>query len=95
MVSWIVLIVLLVIFVAVLSWLLGMLFGRGEAVEPLAASLGLTSQNVDAVRRGDLESVQFDTVLRGYRQDQVDAVIGELEQQVRELRSRALPRRSE
>ncbi|AEG83557.1 DivIVA domain-containing protein [Corynebacterium ulcerans] len=95
MVSWIVLIVLLVIFVAVLSWLLGMLFGRGEAVEPLAASLGLTSQNVDAVRRGDLESVRFDTVLRGYRQDQVDAVIGELEQQVRELRSRALPRRSE
>lgn len=95
MVSWIVLIVLLVIFVAVLSWLLGMLFGRGEAVEPLAASLGLTSQNADAVRRGDLESVRFDTVLRGYRQDQVDAVIGELEQQVRELRSRALPRRSE
>lgn len=95
MVSWIVLIVLLVIFVAVLSWLLGMLFGRGEAVEPLAASLGLTSQNVDAVRRGDLESVRFDTVMRGYRQDQVDAVIGELEQQVRELRSRALPRRSE
>lgn len=95
MVSWIVLIVLLVIFVAVLSWLLGMLFGRGEAVEPLAASLGLTSQNVDTVRRGDLESVRFDTVLRGYRQDQVDAVIGELEQQVRELRSRALPRRSE
>ncbi|AEG81365.1 putative secreted protein [Corynebacterium ulcerans 809] len=95
MVSWIVLIVLLVIFVAVLSWLLGMLFGRGEAVEPLAASLGLMSQNADAVRRGDLESVRFDTVLRGYRQDQVDAVIGELEQQVRELRSRALPRRSE
>ncbi|AIU32422.1 hypothetical protein VH13_06590 [Corynebacterium ulcerans] len=95
MVSWIVLIVLLVIFVAVLSWLLGMLFGRGEAVEPLAASIGLTSQNVDAVRRGDLESVRFDTVLRGYRQDQVDAVIGELEQQVRELRSQTLPRRSE
>lgn len=95
MVSWIVLIVLLVIFVAVLSWLLGMLFGRGEAVEPLAASIGLTSQNVDAVRRGDLESVRFDTVLRGYHQDQVDAVIGELEQQVRELRSQTLPRRSE
>lgn len=95
MVSWIVLIVLLVIFVAVLSWLLGMLFGRGEAVEPLVASIGLTSQNVDAVRRGDLESVRFDTVLRGYRQDQVDAVIGELEQQVRELRSQTLPRRSE
>lgn len=95
MVSWIVLIVLLVIFVAVLSWFLGMLFGRGESAEPLGASIGLTRQNLEAVRRGDLESVRFDTVLRGYRQDQVDAVIGELEQQVRELRSQTLPNGSE
>ncbi|ADK28577.1 DivIVA domain-containing protein [Corynebacterium pseudotuberculosis] len=95
MVSWIVLIVLLVIFVAVLSWLLGALFGRGEASEPLCTSSDLTMQNVEAVRRGDLESVRFETVLRGYRQDQVDAVIEELEQQVRELRCQTLHKGNE
>ena len=37
---------------------------------------------------GDLESVRFDTALRGYRMDQVDAVLDGLQDRITELEAR-------
>src|SRR5262245_54805666 len=39
----------------------------------------------------DIATVRFDTALRGYRMDQVDAVLDQLQDRIAELEARAAP----
>lgn len=75
--------------VVVLTAAFGKLFGRGEMMPELADNAAVVGLNRAAVSRHDYDSITFDTVVRGYRQDQVDAVIGQLIAENNELRRKA------
>lgn len=78
MLSWILLILLTALFSAIGFVLSARLFGRGERLEPLPASGEVIEGNRRALGEGRLDDVTFDVVHRGYRMDQVDALIEEL-----------------
>lgn len=77
MFSWLLLLLVLAVFVVLGVWFWGGVFGRGEVLPPLDPdeTLAANRRSVDA---GDLDSVQFELVHRGYRPEQVDDVIGRL-----------------
>ncbi|WCZ32267.1 DivIVA domain-containing protein [Corynebacterium massiliense] len=79
MLSWIFLILILAAFVVIGTWSFTYFFG-GEKVMPARPDLevDLNAHNAQAVRQGDFGAVAFDVVPRGYRQDQVDALLHEL-----------------
>lgn len=54
---------------------------------PLVDNLDLQELNRQAVAQQQYDVVRFDTVLRGYRQDQVDAVLEQLVTQLDEARA--------
>lgn len=74
MFSWLLLLILLIAFVVIGIWFWGGVFGRGEVLPPLDPE-ETRRANRRAVAAGDLDSVQFDIVHRGYRPEQVDDVI--------------------
>ncbi|WP_235933458.1 cell division protein DivIVA [Corynebacterium qintianiae] len=85
MLSWI-LLILVVAFVCLLGIGASVhLFGRGEAVPPLAETTDVLEHNRRAVEEGNLDSVQLEVVHRGYKMEQVDALI----QQLADLRNRS------
>ncbi|WP_448853448.1 DivIVA domain-containing protein [Corynebacterium frankenforstense] len=77
MLSWIFLIVVLVLLVIVGTWIAGRLLGRGEP-EPAADPEEVAAANERAVAAGDLDAVRFELVPRGYRPEQVEAVLDQL-----------------
>lgn len=81
MFSWILLIVVLLALVAVGVWFWGAVFGRGEVLPPLDLD-HTRDRNQEAVAAGDLHSVQFQIVHRGYRPEQVDDVLDQLHQRL-------------
>ena len=78
MLSWIVLILALAIFALLGMWLFSSVFGRGEAVPPMERTADVKAANREAVEDGRYGDIQLEVVHRGYRMDQVDALIAQL-----------------
>lgn len=87
MLTWLMYIVGLAAVVAVLTVVFGKAFGRGEVMPPIVDNVSLQQLNSEAVARADYDAICFDTVVRGYRQDQVDAVIAALTAEIKSLRA--------
>lgn len=80
MLSWILLILVIAI-VCLLGTMVSIhLFGRGEALPPVAETTDVIARNTRAVHEGDFGEITLEVVHRGYRMDQVDALIAELAQ---------------
>ncbi|MCT1425900.1 DivIVA domain-containing protein [Corynebacterium sanguinis] len=78
MLSWIML-MLVVAIVCVIGVMASVyLFGRGEALPPLAETTDVIGHNRRAVEQGDMNAVQLEVVHRGYKMDQVDALLAQL-----------------
>lgn len=86
MLTWLLYIAGLIATVSVLAVIFGKALGRGEIMPPLVDNVSLQQLNTEAIAAHAFEDVRFDTVLRGYRQDQVDAVIAQLVAQIESLR---------
>lgn len=78
-------IIVLLALIVIFTWVFAKLFGRGEETQPLPASNEIVEHNRQAVGDGNIDNIMFDTVMRGYRQDQVDDVIAHLKWQVDSL----------
>ncbi|MBA4503818.1 cell division protein DivIVA [Corynebacterium sanguinis] len=78
MLSWI-LLMLIVAIVCLIGVMASVyLFGRGEALPPLAETTDVIEHNRRAVEQGDMNAVQLEVVHRGYKMDQVDALLTQL-----------------
>lgn len=86
MVTWMLYILALIAIVTVLTLVFGKIMGRGEIMPELVDHESIVALNRAAVQAHDYGRVRFDTVVRGYRQEQVDAVIVQLTQEIAELR---------
>ncbi|WP_018295861.1 hypothetical protein [Corynebacterium lubricantis] len=80
MLSWILLIIVLLALIVVGTWAFGHLFGRGEMLPPMEESRDVIAANAEAIRDGRFNDIAIEVVPRGYRQDQVDAIIAQLTQ---------------
>ncbi|QYH19932.1 cell division protein DivIVA [Corynebacterium aquatimens] len=78
MLSWIMLIIALVLFSVLGVWLFSAVFGRGEALPPMEDTADVKEANRLAVEAGTFDDIQLEVVHRGYRMDQVDALIAQL-----------------
>lgn len=85
-------IIVLAALVVLFTFFFAVAFGRGEETMPLPSNIEIVEYNQAKVDRGEIDEVIFDTVLRGYRQDQVDDVIEELSRQIDSLQARLLER---
>ena len=81
MLSWIVLIVVLIAFIVIGTWLWGSIFGPGTVMDPPDEPQKVLENNRAAAAQGRFEDVQFEVVPRGYRQDQVDDRLAQREQE--------------
>lgn len=85
-----------VLFIAVAVLLVGafaaLIVGR-VGYDPLSAATTTQSDPVlgDDFSAADISSVRFDTALRGYRMDQVDALLDRLQDRIAELESAREP----
>ncbi|WPF66966.1 MULTISPECIES: DivIVA domain-containing protein [unclassified Corynebacterium] len=89
---WILLILVLGALTVVGTWAWGRIFGRGEVDAPVLDQARVREHNQEALDRGDLDDVRFDLVIRGYRPDQVDAVVEALWQRIKALEEQAAQR---
>ncbi|MBZ8177015.1 hypothetical protein GP475_04565 [Corynebacterium poyangense] len=87
MLSWIILIISLALFAMLFIWLMGSVLGRGEP-EPPDDPEQVMERNSEAIRECRVADLSFDLAFRGYRADQVDAVIVQLLERVEELERR-------
>lgn len=78
MLSWIVLILSLVLFSMLGLWLFSAVFGRGEALPPMPPTADVREANRLAVEEERFDDIQLEVVHRGYRMDQVDALLAQL-----------------
>lgn len=78
MLSWIILILALALFSILGLWLFSAIFGRGEALPPMEDTADVKAANRLAVEEGRFGDIQLEVVHRGYRMDQVDALIAQL-----------------
>lgn len=86
MLSWIVLIVVLIAFIVIGTWLWGSIFGPGTVMDPPDEPQKVLENNRVAAAQGRFDDVQFEVVPRGYRQDQVDDLLSQLEQELEAVR---------
>lgn len=86
MLTWILLIIMLALFTVLFTWLFGRLFGRGEILPPTEDPGRLINRNRERLAAGEIDAVEFDIVPRGYRPDQVDALLEELKSQLSETK---------
>ena len=86
MLSWIVLIVVLIAFIVIGTWLWGSIFGPGTVMDPPDEPQKVLENNRVAAAQGRFEDVQFEVVPRGYRQDQVADLLAQLEQELEAAR---------
>lgn len=80
MLSWILLILVIAVVAVFGIWLSASLFGRGEVLPPMDEPADVIAANRAAVAEGRFEDITLEVVARGYRQDQVDALIEDLRQ---------------
>ena len=86
MFTWIFYVLVLSALIALFSVMFGYFFG-GDNLIPAEADAELESAaridaNAAAVSDNRFDNISFDVVLRGYRQDQVDAVIENMQQRI-------------
>ncbi|MER0080417.1 DivIVA domain-containing protein [Corynebacterium sp. KPL2830] len=86
MLSWIVLIVVLIAFIVIGTWVWGSFFGPGTVMDPPDEPQKVLENNRAAAAQGRFDDVQFEVVPRGYRQDQVDDLLAQLEQELEAAR---------
>ncbi|MBK4140303.1 DivIVA domain-containing protein [Corynebacterium macginleyi] len=82
MLSWIVLIVVLIAFIVIGTWVWGSIFGPGTVMDPPDEPQRVLENNRVAAAQGRFDDVHFEVVPRGYRQDQVDDLLAHLEQEL-------------
>lgn len=78
MLSWIILILVLALFSVIGVRVFAGVFGRGEALPPMPPTEEVKQANRRAVEEGNFGDIQLEVVQRGYRMDQVDALIAQL-----------------
>lgn len=78
MLSWIILVLVLILLSIIGVKLFATVFGRGEALPPMPPTAEVKEANRRAVEEGNLGDIQLEVVQRGYRMDQVDALIEQL-----------------
>ncbi|MGP6173541.1 DivIVA domain-containing protein [Corynebacterium sp. A21] len=83
MLTWILLILALIVLTVLFTWLFGQLFGRGEILPPLDEDEDVIQRNRESINVGDLESLSFDVVPRGYHPEQVEAALADLKAQLK------------
>lgn len=76
--SWLMLLVLLVVFTGIATFFWGTIFGKGEVMDPKPDVDELKDVNREFAKSGDFQRISFDVVPRGYRQDQVDDMLEQL-----------------
>ena len=81
-------IIVLAALIVLFTWMFAKLFGRGAEAMPMPDNEEVMEHNRRAVGQGQINDIMFETVMRGYRQDQVDDVIAHLTWQVDSLTSR-------
>ncbi|AKK10828.1 DivIVA domain-containing protein [Corynebacterium uterequi] len=84
MLSWIVLFVVLACLTVIGTYVFGLIFGRGEMLPPIDDPDTLQAANVAAIDAKQPERIRFELSFRGYRPEQVDAVIAELTERLRQ-----------
>lgn len=82
MMSWILLIVVLIALIIIGSWAWGSIVGRGTVMDTPDEAVDVDSENLRALEEGRFDDLRFDVVPRGYRQDQVDALIAAVERRL-------------
>ncbi|MCZ9294216.1 cell division protein DivIVA [Corynebacterium meitnerae] len=80
MLSWILLILVIAAVFVFGIWLSASLFGRGEVLPPMDEPADVIAANRAAVAEGRFEDITLEVVARGYRQDQVDALVEDFRQ---------------
>lgn len=78
MLSWIILILVLALLSMVGVRVFASIFGRGEALPPMPPTAEVKEANRRAVEEGNFGDIQLEVVHRGYRMDQVDALLEQL-----------------
>lgn len=78
MLSWVILILVIAAIALLGVWASASVFGRGEAVPPMDEPRDVIAANRAAVDSGRYGDIALEVVPRGYRQDQVDALIEHL-----------------
>lgn len=82
MMSWILLIVVLISLIIIGSWAWGSIVGRGTVMDTPDEAGDVDCENLRALEEGRFDDLRFDVVPRGYRQDQVDALIAAVERRL-------------
>lgn len=82
MMSWILLIVVLIALIIIGSWAWGSIVGRGTVMDTPDEAVDVDAENLRALEEGRFDDLRFDVVPRGYRQDQVDALIAAVERRL-------------
>ncbi|QGU07006.1 hypothetical protein COCCU_05300 [Corynebacterium occultum] len=82
MLTWIFLILALIVLTVLFTWIFGTLFGRGEILPPADEGEDVIQRNRECLAVRDLDGLSFDVVPRGYRPDQVEALIRDLKKQL-------------
>ena len=82
MMSWILLIVVLIALVIIGTWAWGSIVGRGTVMDTPDELVDVDLENLRALDDGRFDDLRFDVVPRGYRQDQVDALIAAVERRM-------------
>ena len=82
MMSWILLIVVLIALVIIGTWAWGSIVGRGTVMDTPDEPVDVDLENLRALDDGRFDDLRFDVVPRGYRQDQVDDLLAQLEEQL-------------
>lgn len=95
MFSWILILFALAIATTGLAFLFSKVFGRGEAMPQLEDTRNQKAINFDLIAAGNVDDIHFDTVIRGYRPEQVDAVIAQLKGVIYTLENRELDERDQ
>ena len=78
MLSWLILILVIAAIALFGAWVSSAIFGRGEALPPMDEPQDVIADNRAAVDEGRYDDIALEVVPRGYRQDQVDALIEHL-----------------
>lgn len=78
MLSWLILILVIAAIAVFGAWVSAAMFGRGEALPPMDEPQDVIAANRAAVDEGRYDDIALEVVPRGYRQDQVDALIEHL-----------------
>ena len=78
MLSWLLLILVIAAIAVFGAWVSVSIFGRGEVLPPMDEPHDVIQANRAAVEGGRIDDIALEVVPRGYRQDQVDALVEQL-----------------